>query len=56
MNSLARNIKTVFIPVLSSQSILSDPNMEASILDRHNYLAYLLFLMAKFDKDSMGVR
>ena len=49
-------MKNVFIPVVSTQSILSDQNMEASILDRHNYLAYLLFLMAKFDKDFMGVK
>ena len=53
---MGRNIKNVFIPVRSIQYIFSGQNMEASILDRHNYLAYLLFLMAKFDKDFMGVK
>ena len=32
---LVSNVKNVFIPVVSSQSILSDQNMEASILDRN---------------------
>ena len=40
----------------SIKYIFSGQNMEASILDRHNYLAYLLFRMAKFDKDFMGVK
>ena len=56
MNGLARNIKTVFIPVLSSQSIFSGQKVEASILDRHNCQAYLLFLIAKFDNDLIGVK
>ena len=51
-----RNIKNIFIPVRSIKYIFSGQNMEASILDRHNYLAYLLFLMAEFDKDFKGVR
>ena len=35
INGLVSNVKNVFIPVLSSRSILSDQNMEASILDRN---------------------
>ena len=35
IDTLVSNVKNVFIPVVSSQSILSDQNMEASILDRN---------------------
>ena len=56
INSLARNIEYVFISMPTNQYIFSGQNMEASIVDRHNYQAYLLSLMGKFDKHVMGVK